>query len=97
MDKEAYEKWWPLHLRVARGEELTEEEQAVYQAGIAELDREESFPGSVEAMRQTQAALRVVEEEYEQLLAEKERLDRKLASIELARNRTTLEPEYASG
>ena len=37
-----YQQWWQYHIRVARGESLSDEETAIYQAGIEELDREEA-------------------------------------------------------
>jgi hypothetical protein len=41
MDQTTYERWWQLHLRVAKGEELDAAEQAIYAAGLMELDAEE--------------------------------------------------------
>ena len=34
MDDALYQQWWPLHLRVALGEQLDAEEKARYEAGL---------------------------------------------------------------
>lgn len=36
------QQWWEYHLRTARGESLTEDEQAIYDAGIEQFDQEEA-------------------------------------------------------
>jgi hypothetical protein len=41
MDENTYREWSALHLRTVRGEPLTENEQAKYQAGLTQLDEEE--------------------------------------------------------
>ena len=33
-----YEAWWSLHLRVAKGEALSAQEEQAYQAGLGHLD-----------------------------------------------------------
>jgi hypothetical protein len=39
MDEPSYRAWWPLHLRVARGESLEGEERAAYEAGLGRVRR----------------------------------------------------------
>ena len=41
MDQATYDRWWQLHLSVARGEVLESTERATYEAGLAVLDAEE--------------------------------------------------------
>jgi len=41
MDEQQYKIWRQLHRRVAVGEQLSDEEQLVYQSGLAELEAEE--------------------------------------------------------
>ena len=33
-----YETWWALHLRIARGESLLEQETAAYESGLTYLE-----------------------------------------------------------
>jgi hypothetical protein len=42
MEKQDYSVWWPLHLRRAKGETLSADEQALYEAGVQQLDAEEA-------------------------------------------------------
>lgn len=42
MNLPTHEQWWPLHLKAARGAQLTSDEQAVYEAGRSQFEREES-------------------------------------------------------
>src|SRR5262249_59003802 len=41
MKENEYQIWWPLHLRVAKGETLSEEERHMYETGLAALESEE--------------------------------------------------------
>lgn len=47
MNETAYRAWQVLHDRWAKGETLTPEEQATYEAGCADLDAEEILPGTL--------------------------------------------------
>lgn len=40
MGEQQYKTWWPLHRRAAVGEQLSDEEQQAYQAGLAALEAE---------------------------------------------------------
>ena len=42
MDETTYHTWWALHLRTTRGEHLNSEEQATYEAGLRQLQQEET-------------------------------------------------------
>ena len=41
MDDSAFQAWWELHVRVARGESLAPAEQVIYEATRVALDDEE--------------------------------------------------------
>jgi hypothetical protein len=41
MDEQTYKKWWPLHLRASKGEELTSAEREFYEAELKKLHDEE--------------------------------------------------------
>ena len=73
MEANAYKTWWELHLRVARGDTLMAEEQATYDAGIQELDREEKIEGNIVGLRQLRASLAQLEAENARLREESER------------------------
>jgi hypothetical protein len=38
IDEETHKRWWPLHIRRARGEALTPEEYALYENVQQQLD-----------------------------------------------------------
>ena len=62
MNQTAYEKWWKLHLQVARGENLNKDERAAYESGLQELDSEEKQQwkdGSLAELRKLKAVERV--------------------------------------
>jgi hypothetical protein len=59
-----YERWWQLHLRVARGETLSAPEQVAYQAGLDQLDQEEA-QGEPEGL----VALRILRTQIERQTA----------------------------
>jgi len=76
MNEQQYKIWWQLHRRVAVGERLSDEEQQVYQAGLAELEAEEM------------AALRPNDDEWQALRAQWSELAARRQ--ELARQETIL-------
>ncbi|MGH2350888.1 MAG: hypothetical protein ACRDJN_04665 [Chloroflexota bacterium] len=57
MDEATYRKWWPLHLRAAKGETLNADEQAFYEARLRELHAEESLQFDVAFLRQMRKEL----------------------------------------
>jgi hypothetical protein len=76
MNEQQYKIWWRLHRRVAVGEQLSDEEQQVYQSGLAELEAEEM------------AALRPAADEWRELRAQWSELATRRQ--ELARQEATL-------
>ncbi|HZO91706.1 MAG TPA: hypothetical protein VFB38_25515 [Chthonomonadaceae bacterium] len=84
MDEQAYKAWWSLHLRKARGETLTPEEQAVYEAGREQLYAEERLNGSIEELRRLRAEIKAMEEEHSQLLERRHEMQERAASLEAA-------------
>ena len=84
MDETAYRQWWPLHLRVARGERLSSEEQGAYETGLKQLHQEESLNGNMEAVRQARAAVQALEVQQSQLARERATLDAEIALLEAA-------------
>lgn len=85
MDQIAYQRWWQLHIRVARGESLGVDEQALYEAGLTELDIEEKRQwedAGLELLRQLKAEVEGLEAAHAQLQARSQRLDRRIWTLE---------------
>ena len=82
MDKGTYDKWWPLHLRVALGEELGDGERLTYKTGLAELERDEVLVEDVEGVRLTRARLAELDRERRELESERFGLDARIAALE---------------
>ena len=73
MDDVRYQRWWQLHLRVARGETLNPTERAEYEAGLETLDQEEKEqlqPESVTMLRKLRAQAEQLRQLLEQQIAE---------------------------
>ena len=51
MESQEYKEWWQLHLRAAKGEELSPEERARYESRLAQLDADEKIGGGIEELR----------------------------------------------
>ena len=89
MDEQAYGTWWPLHLRVARGEMLSAEEQALYVEGKRCLHEEEALEGSLIRLRQTRKEIRTLEAERERLQERRRQLRERVTVLESALNEKT--------
>jgi peptidoglycan hydrolase CwlO-like protein len=89
MDKAALEAWKALHLRVAKGEALSPEEQARYDAGARELDAEEKLDGGLEELRRTRKRLKELTAELERLQGRRKELDEQIAALEAALDERT--------
>jgi septal ring factor EnvC (AmiA/AmiB activator) len=74
--------WSALHLRKARGESLTDEERAVYEAGLRELEAGESYPGDLEELRRLRAELQRLRAEHAELEAQRAAFDQEIARLE---------------
>lgn len=82
--------WWELHVRKARGETLSDEEQRLYDAEVARQDGEavplKSDLGSLRNLREQARALAQANPELRDRLAE---LDREIRSAERSLSRET--------
>jgi hypothetical protein len=81
---EVYHRWWPLHIRAACGEVLTDEERSFYEAGLQELEREEIGAATLAQIRQTRARLQALEAERDALLARRQQVEAEIARLESA-------------
>lgn len=85
MDQTTYEKWWRLHLRVARGEELDATERSIYEAGVMDLDAEEKTQWEnrdLKTLRMLKAKVESLETIHAQLQSRSHRLDRQIWMLE---------------
>ena len=85
MDQTTYMRWWQLHLRVARGDELDAAERATYEAGLIELDTEEKTQwtdGDLIRLRRLKAEVESLQSTRVQLQAKSRRLDRQIRTLE---------------
>ncbi|MBC7818426.1 MAG: hypothetical protein IAG10_16185 [Planctomycetaceae bacterium] len=81
MDASDYSSWWQLHLRFARGETLSAEEQSRYEAIRDELDRDDELPLLANA-KHARTDLRQLEAERDELERQRQQLDSRIASLE---------------
>jgi len=84
MDESAYEKWWALHVRSARGESLSDEEQAIYARGLKQLHNQEVLADDVESMRKARKAVMALDTRCDQLHAQRKHLKDEIAHLEAA-------------
>ena len=77
-----YQAWWRLHLRVAQGENLSEQEHAHYLAIRNQLEREEILFEDRTEIERLQKQLAQAEIEREQLRGYRLQLEAKLAEME---------------
>lgn len=92
MTQVEYQQWWQYHIRVARGETLTTEEDAIYRAGIDALDREEAEQlqlASLKNLRQLRAQIQQLTQNLEHFTTRHEQLNRKIADLEQTYQRLT--------
>lgn len=85
MDQTTYERWWQLHLRVARGEMLDEDTQAEYAAGLAVLDQEEHTQWGetdLELLRKLKSEVEALQAAHERLQSRSQHLDRQIWTLE---------------
>ena len=80
-------RWWELHLRVARGERLIAEDQAVYDQRRREFDDSETFV-PVQNAKQAREELRDLETQRRALEQRRQELETEIAAIE-----STLAPQ----
>lgn len=82
----AYQRWWELHLRVARGDSLSAEDRAVCDATRRALEESEVLVPLQDAKR-ARDELREWEVERRRLEARRQELDAEIAAIESASSR----------
>lgn len=82
MDDTEYKHWWTLHVRAARGEELTEGERVAYEAGLRELQDEEVLASDLSSLREVREAVSELDAKYEELQQRRHELKAEVARLE---------------
>lgn len=80
-----YQQWWQYHIRIARGESLNDEEQALYLMGTDELDREEAERAqfaSLANLRQLRNQVQLLTQNLAQLTKHSELLSSRIVTLE---------------
>jgi hypothetical protein len=79
----AYQRWWELHVRVARGDRLSPEDRAVYDTTRRELEDDETFK-PLQSAKQARDELHELEVQHRCLEQRRQELDAEIAMIESA-------------
>lgn len=89
-----YEQWWQLHLRMAKGETLSDEEFSAYNSGLEEqhLAENDINEDLVKQLQQLRGHLDELAEENSSLHRQQEQLDQKIATLESAYQSLTGQP-----
>ncbi len=82
MDKHTYQKWWAIHLRASRGENLAEEERAFYEAELRKLQKEEIMSSDSKALREAQRKAASLTAEHDQMQARRDKLETEIRALE---------------
>jgi hypothetical protein len=82
MDEATYQRWWPLHIRSAKGESLTPEELAFYDAGLCQLHREERLQASPAKLDELDEKISRIERENAELASKRLALETQLRRLQ---------------
>ena len=92
MNKQTYNQWWQLHLRVSRGETLSPQEQIQYNVGLDTLDSEEKEQiqsTGLNTIRQLRVNIKELRNFHAELMHKSKHLDEQIATLEKAYQRLT--------
>jgi cell division protein FtsB len=84
MDKPTYQRWWDLHIRIARGEAIGGQERIAYEEGRKELHQEEDLTEDISRLRGTRRGVMELDAKCEELHARRQQLKRDIARLEAA-------------
>ncbi len=86
-----YERWWSLHLRLATGKQLTDDENTEYEHGLQRLEQEESQINAepLENLRLPRAAIERAQTLHTELLMKSGELEQNILQMEAAFQLTT--------
>ena len=79
-----YERWWALHLRVAKNEPLSQGEQADYEAGLRQFEETNAAPDAptLSYLRALRASITRAATHQAELAVRSRELDREIARLE---------------
>ncbi|MCB0160633.1 MAG: hypothetical protein KDD83_21020 [Caldilineaceae bacterium] len=79
-----YERWWALHLRVAKNEPLSQGEQADYEAGLRQFEETSAAPDAptLSYLRALRASITRAATHQAELAVRSRELDREIARLE---------------
>jgi predicted nuclease with TOPRIM domain len=89
VDQAKYERWWPLHLRKARGETLDAADQLFYEAGRKQLEQEEVIRDGAAELRAAHERLASLAKEHAALEGQRKKLEQEIAVLEGALSEQT--------
>lgn len=94
MEASEYELWWQLHVRVAKGETLNDEELILYNEGLADQHSAEEGINEdlIERLQQLRTQLDELAHENDSLYKQQEQLDQKIVVLESAYQTLTGQP-----
>ena len=79
-----YERWWALHLRVAKNEPLSQGEQADYETGLRQFEETSAAPDAptLSYLRALRASITRAATHQAELAVRSRELDREIARLE---------------
>lgn len=86
MNQVDYDRWWPLHLSVARGEPLSESDQQLYICGLSELQQSEEPQIDFGLLETARRVIADLERQGVSLRARRDALESEIAATEAALN-----------
>ena len=82
IDQQTYERWWNLHLRVARGDKLDSADHAYYESVRQQLEGEETLRAPAPDLGALRAVIKSLESEHSGLEARRRQLETEIAALE---------------
>ena len=82
MDKNIYQRWWPIHLRASRGESLSIEERSFYETELRKLQDEEKLRTDGRIIQEARKNAVRLAAEHGQLQARREKLESEIKALE---------------
>ena len=92
IDEQTYQRWWNLHLRVARGDKLDSAEHAFYESVRQHLEGEETLHAPAPGLGALQAVIKSLESEHSGLEARRRQLETEIAALESALSKSIGRP-----
>jgi hypothetical protein len=91
MSNSDYERWWSLHVRVAKGESLSDQETLEYELGLDQLEDPLGKDGgdTLTYLRALRATINRAAALHSDLLSDSFELEKKIAELESAYQEVT--------